>query len=571
MTGQPARYRRLRIPAVLLALALLTGTGIAAVTGVRSLSQTNRWLEHSYRVINLLDSAEGAVLAAESSARAYRLTARSPYRPQYFDAIARAERLGGDLIAVTADNPEQQARARRFNEAILEHTRALQILLDAPALAALSESERQSRIDASLQRVARFRAISREMLAAESDLLKQRQARSQREAGNLIVFIVLALTGSLAVLGLLLASLAIENRRSRRLEREARTAVRDLQQSLAQRDALAEQRRAQSVYAGMLQSCQTRDEIMTLTARTIEDLVPGASGRCYLSRTSQNFLESAGSFGERIVSSGDVLMNDQCWALRRGQPHYTRGRQGGLRCAHIDPDVPVDGLSSLCVPLAAQNNSLGLLHVTAPTSDRPDDDNDAAIIISIAEQMGMALANLQLRETLRVQSLRDPLTGLFNRRYLEESLQREMLRCERRRLPLSLLMLDVDHFKQFNDRHGHAAGDAVLAQVGRVLQSQVRSEDLACRYGGEEFTVIMPEVDGETAVRRGNEIRTAISATTILHMGKTLGPVTASVGIATAPADSADPGSLQEIADATLYRAKAEGRDRVLHASLPTA
>ena len=143
-----------------------------------------------------------------------------------------------------------------------------------------------------------------------------------------------------------------------------------------------------------------------------------------------------------------------------------------------------------------------------------------------------------------------------------------MLRCERRRLPLSLMMIDIDHFKRFNDEHGHAAGDAVLAHVGRILQSLVRAEDLACRYGGEEFTIVLPETDAASAILRGKEICRAMSSLTIRHMDRPLGPVTMSIGIATAPHDSADAGLLLlEIADAALYRAKAQGRDRVLHAS----
>lgn len=561
------RSRQLRLPSVLVALALLLGAGVAAVVGVRNLEAANRSLEHTYRVINILVSTEAALHMAEASARGYRITARDNFRPMFFEATTRAARQADELAVLTRDNPTQHTRAGQYASAVREHLQAMEILMDLPAVDALADAERERRIDQSVSRMERLGVLSRQIMASESELLQVRQQHSQREATLLIIFVVLALSVALALLGLLVWGLLRENRRSLQLEREARTAVGDLQRSLAARDALSEQRRAQSVYAGMLQSCQTRDEIMALTARTITEIVPGANGRCYLSRASRNFLESVGGFGERIISGDDVLLQDQCWALRRGQPHYIRGRSGGLRCAHVDADAPVEGISTLCVPLVAQGNALGLLHVSAPSSPTADEDNDAAIIISIAEQMGMALANLQLRETLRVQSIRDPLTGLFNRRYLEENLSREMLRCERRRLPLSLLMLDIDHFKRFNDRHGHAAGDALLAHVGQSLRTLVRSEDIPCRYGGEEFTIVMPETDATTAIQRAEEIRQAIAGSSILHMGKPLGPITASIGVATAPEDSTDPERLQALADATLYRAKAAGRNRVLHTS----
>src|SRR5690606_38203330 len=133
--------------------------------------------------------------------------------------------------------------------------------------------------------------------------------------------------------------------------------------------------------------------------------------------------------------------------------HYLRDGGDGMRCGHIDSEASLAGIACLRVPLVAQGAQVGLLHVSAPASGAPG-DGDAEIIVVLAEQLGLALANTQLRETLQHQSLRDPLTGLFNRRYLEENLARELHRCARRRTPLSLLMIDVDHFKRFNDTHG---------------------------------------------------------------------------------------------------------------------
>jgi diguanylate cyclase (GGDEF)-like protein len=280
-------------------------------------------------------------------------------------------------------------------------------------------------------------------------------------------------------------------------------------------------------------------------------------------RASQDFYESVASFGDQVISSSDLLQAHECWALRRGQAHYLVGGGDGMRCAHIDAEARLAQVSSLCLPLAAQGTPVGLLQVSAPASGDPD-DGDAAIVAMLAEQLGLALANTQLRETLQLQSLRDPLTGLFNRRYLEEALERELHRCERRGLPLSVLMIDVDHFKRFNDTHGHAAGDALLAQVGRTISASIRAEDMACRYGGEEFTVILPETDAATAHARADSLRQAMESTTIVHLRQPLGPVTASIGISTWPADGRSPEVLLQVADAWLYRAKAEGRNRVL-------
>ncbi|RBC35418.1 GGDEF domain-containing protein, partial [Xanthomonas oryzae pv. oryzae] len=172
-------------------------------------------------------------------------------------------------------------------------------------------------------------------------------------------------------------------------------------------------------------------------------------------------------------------------------------------------------------------------------------------------------SNLRLRESLRRQSIRDALTGLYNRRYLEESLSHELARCARRGLPLSVLMLDVDHFKQFNDSQGHAGGDLLLAAVGELLLTRLRTEDVACRYGGEEFTVLLPEADGEEALRVAEQIRGYIAALAVSDEARALPKVTASIGVASFPADGEQGASLIQKADAALYRAKHRGRNRV--------
>ena len=165
---------------------------------------------------------------------------------------------------------------------------------------------------------------------------------------------------------------------------------------------------------------------------------------------------------------------------------------------------------------------------------------------------------------MRQKSIRDPLTGLYNRRYLEESLPRELSRCERTGRPLAVMMLDLDHFKSLNDRHGHDAGDRMLAAFGELLQSLCRREDIACRYGGEEFTLILPELDCDTALRRANEIREATAHMVVGDDHQRVGPVTVSIGLAMFPEHGSDGSSLREAADVALYRAKHGGRNRVV-------
>lgn len=568
MPASRSRLSTYRIPAFAIAVAMLLGVGVASVYGVTTLRQSNAWIEHTYEVINRIEVVERAIRGAEASARAYRLTSHPEFRSQYLAAVPEVERATGELMMAIRDNPGQDARARRLREVARAHLAELQRLYDLQETQGDAAARLGTDAALTLRQWGEIDATGSEMRREEQRLLEARKARSATYADRLVAIVVLGMLLSVTLLISLMVSVSRENRRARALEQDARGAAQEMALSMAKVDRLSHQRHVLSRYSGLLQSCQTLEEIVQLSIETIQRLVPGASGRFYLMRASQDFQESVAVFGDALISSPDFLSANDCWALRRGQPHEIHGEDGSLMaCAHIDAGKPVPGTTALCLPLSAQGAQIGLLHVSAATDALDHGEAVDELLGQLAEQLGLAIANLQLRETLRTQSLRDPLTGLFNRRYLEENLARELTRCERRSLPLSVLMLDVDHFKRFNDTHGHAAGDALLSQVGRLLEVGVRSEDIPCRYGGEEFTIVMPELDAAGACARAEQIRRELERTTVQHLGQTLGPVTMSIGIATYPADGDTPAVLLQMADATLYRAKAEGRNRVLHAS----
>jgi diguanylate cyclase (GGDEF)-like protein len=191
------------------------------------------------------------------------------------------------------------------------------------------------------------------------------------------------------------------------------------------------------------------------------------------------------------------------------------------------------------------------------------------LALTLAEDMALALANLRLRETLRSQAIRDPLTGLFNRRYLEETMAREINRVKRQETPLGVIMMDLDHFKRYNDTFGHSAGDELLSAMGILLKSQIRGEDIACRYGGEEFLVIMPGTSLEVALERAETLRQAVKEMHLQHPG--LHPTTLSLGVAVYPDHGDTELQLIQSADAALYRAKQAGRDRVVAAEYAEA
>jgi diguanylate cyclase (GGDEF)-like protein len=182
---------------------------------------------------------------------------------------------------------------------------------------------------------------------------------------------------------------------------------------------------------------------------------------------------------------------------------------------------------------------------------------------TVAEQISLALANLALRETLRRQAIRDGLTNLFNRRYMEETLEREISRAQRKDAGLGLLMIDIDHFKSFNDDYGHDAGDMVLREVGGLLLNRTRKEDVACRYGGEEFLIIIPETGEDDALARAEELQAALCAMHLTYHERMLREVTVSIGVAVFPRHGSNVDNLLKAADLALYAAKRAGRNRV--------
>lgn len=234
--------------------------------------------------------------------------------------------------------------------------------------------------------------------------------------------------------------------------------------------------------------------------------------------------------------------------------------------AHYEADT-ADDVARLCVPLVTQGEVIGLMYLASRGPEKMVFDGQLDVVVRTAEQIALALSNVNLREMLRQQSIIDPLTGLFNRRYLDETLRRELSRAKRKDSGLCTIMLDLDHFKWVNDTIGHDAGDAVLKAVAQVVRNNIRESDLGCRFGGEEIILFLPDCDLATAIQRAEMIRTAIAAINLQIPGGSLGTITASFGVAEFLTDGRDPNSLLHAADQALYRAKQAGRNRVITAT----
>jgi diguanylate cyclase (GGDEF)-like protein/PAS domain S-box-containing protein len=327
---------------------------------------------------------------------------------------------------------------------------------------------------------------------------------------------------------------------------------------------LTERSRKDTLLAKMgelLQSGTNVTEAFAIVTGFAPRIFPGWGGAIILLNASKSLLEVAGSWEHcKLISS--FFEPHGCWALRTGHRYQVEAGDRSAPCAHA---TAVTG-AYVCVPIQAHGEALGIIHLQLPEGAPAMSESELALIGTFAEQIALSIANIRLREALRNQSIRDPLTGLFNRRYLEETLEREMHRVQRSKQPLGVLMVDLDHFKRFNDTFGHDAGDAVLQEAGVLFASRVRAEDIACRYGGEEFVLILPNADLAMTTKRGELLCAEARKLEVLHNGAALGQVTISVGAACFPDTANNAQALLSAADGALYEAKDSGRDRVVTA-----
>jgi diguanylate cyclase (GGDEF)-like protein/PAS domain S-box-containing protein len=315
----------------------------------------------------------------------------------------------------------------------------------------------------------------------------------------------------------------------------------------------------------LLESCQSLDEAYGVIGGISEPLFAGDAGAVYALASSGSVVEAVSAWGSPPPSQ-TVFSPTDCWALRRGRLHVVHDGDPELKCPHVEEPI-LTGL--FCEPLVAQTETLGLLHIqvrrratgkarAALLADRE------RLVQTLGKQVALALANIRLRATLREESSRDSLTGLFNRRYMEESLDREIRRAAREGYGLGVLLADLDNFKQLNDAFGHAAGDAVLRRVGRFLAAAVRGEDIACRFGGEEFVVILPKATLDDTYRRAEALRDGIKAGPLAEPTDLYPTATMSIGVAAYPDHGTSAAQLILAADSAMYLAKAKGRDQVI-------
>lgn len=323
----------------------------------------------------------------------------------------------------------------------------------------------------------------------------------------------------------------------------------------------------------MIQVCKTSQEVYQVMDHYFLLFFPGTAGALHIHDKEENCLTAVLCWGAP-TDSPDPFNTEDCWALRQGNPYLYVSDETQPLCAHITGRP--EPAESLCIPLMVGDGVLGLLQILIPGSSATRRSGEAlhrlksrkGLARMIAEHLSLALVNLRLQESLQQQSIRDPLTGLYNRRFLNESLKREAHSMKRYGYDVGILMVDVDHFKEVNDQYGHECGDQVLKALGHFLSDSIRGNDIACRYGGEEFVLILLKTGQTELIQKARDLCRSVAETlTIPWHGASLA-ITVSAGVSLC-----SPGQSIEIAlntaDKALYTAKHQGRNQAVWLAMP--
>jgi diguanylate cyclase (GGDEF)-like protein len=351
-----------------------------------------------------------------------------------------------------------------------------------------------------------------------------------------------------------------------KIEEELRRANAELTRWLSELEVRNKETMLLKEMGDLLHSCHEVEEAYQVFDQLIQQLFPDTSGVLYTFLNSENSLEAVTIWGDP-EDGNQPIHKDDCWGLRRGQVHRVDDPRRGMLCPHVHLS---GASSSLCVPLVAQSETIGMFHIHFWEVNRPEGvdqkswmDSLESLAVTMADQVGMALANLKMHRLLNEQVNHDTLTGLFNRKYIEETLQREIHRVIRQNGQLGIMLLDLDHLTDINALFGQATGNEVLVTFADLLKNLKKPCEIPCRYGGDIFALLLPDSTIEETRQRAEEVRLATKNLAIDIMGKSVGPVTLSVGAAAFPDHGREGETILQSAESALTLAKAEGHDRV--------
>jgi diguanylate cyclase (GGDEF)-like protein len=588
------------IPCLLLVLsAVLLLEGSVQMRGHLS------WVTHSAQVLRTANSSLNHLRQAESHQRAFVLTRDPGFAASIDSEVVAARRNASELVGQTKDNLAQHARAANLRTLVDRRVQALEEVTQlarrgdlVAAAATVGRGPGRNIMELIDLRTTDFLNEERVILATRLHAVEERLGfiRQVVMLGTPLTLIAIALMAVTLVrrvrhpvdaMMTVMSRLGAGDRAarmdgalgSREFERLAagyNTMADELEAAVGEQvasrerlrlanlelsesaDVLRQRSEVIELLGGMahrMQAARTDEELASVIRVFAPRVLPDVPGALYAHNNSRNLLIPIAAWGGLQVDPNG-FSPEQCWALRRGQSHFVVEPGSDIVCGHVEGSMD----HYYCEPLLAGGEVIGVLYLEGVVSR----DNRFRLTL-LSENIASALVNHRLQRGLREQTIRDPLTGLFNRRYMEETLVLEVARSSRSNSPLSLIMCDIDHFKRFNDEFGHDAGDVVLQTVAAELRSRFREGDVICRFGGEEFTIIAPSTSVEGLAARAEVVRRIISEVTVQQGGRTLGSVTMSFGVAGwQPGMDREGIALIKLADLALFEAKRQGRNTVV-------
>jgi diguanylate cyclase (GGDEF)-like protein len=300
-----------------------------------------------------------------------------------------------------------------------------------------------------------------------------------------------------------------------------------------------------------LQACFSIEEAYKTIAPLMQQLFPNETGAIYIVNAAKTQLKAIATWGPTPSTSDPIFTAHECVALQRDKIHLVEDTHHSLRCQHIRVNLlPVE---TCCIPMTVHGDTLGVLYVSSLQRGRISEAEPLAV--SVAKYIGLALANLRLRDTLKNQSFRDPLTKLYNRRYLEECLEREIRRSETEPKPLGIILFNIDRFSDFVSTYGQPASDLLLRELGIFLLRYIRASDIACRYRSDDFLIMLPETAWQDTHKQAELLKQSIKQLNIIYKDYTLDSMTISCGVASYPEHGTTRKSLLQAATKALHSA----------------
>ena len=582
------------LPTLLLVLAFLP-----VYQSSQQTSLANQQVAESYSIMADLNQLIQFIVDAQTAVRGYLLTGDDSFLEPYYQSLSAVRALQQKML----NGPELTDQHRTILTAVSTGFAEWQNTVAKAQITTFrtNRSNQQATFaDEGKQKIDVLKTLVDDLISVEYSRLEQRQQQSDDAADDARSFLMASMFFSLAlafvfasftafytanslnqitqvarafaagdlkqrantkgkdefnILGTVFNQLAEQLQQMMHLEKQQTQQLHLQVEKLVK--ARIEDARQLKLVGELLQSCQNEAEAADVVRISCQKIFNGSSGALFLS--ADDGFELASGWGTQRYEAH--FEHDSCWAVRRAKSHFYESNDTALQCDHLhDHTEPV-----LCIPLLARGDLVGVLSIEpcldfqSAASWLEENQEGAA---NLAEQLALALMNIKLRDSLQEQSLRDALTGLYNRRQMDISFEDAFEEAEERTAPLSVLLIDIDHFKKLNDVHGHAVGDEALKLLADLLEDMFRGSDVACRFGGEEFVVLLPGADLATAVKRAEELRERCQSMTLFSDGKPLN-FTLSVGVAAIEEGMSQPDELLKRADDALYKAKNQGRNRV--------